>query len=425
MNKIVNMPNELVRKGADQADHAPVFGAAVGGHAAGHVRPAEDERGHAGAHPDVRARGARARRGIIKATTASTSSITNMNVKDDGGNSIYYCVRARIEHVTRGVAKLIDPSGNVVAQQSFTDNQYINWIVLAQPGTFTLRIDGENALATTALMTTARSARLARAAGRLTASAPDQKTFTTDISHSSLQLPADADPVGDPVTLDSDTSWQHLWDNMPVADSEGNTYYYFAKEVSASVDGKVYALGASYAYDMNSDGTRIHTVTIENTTTLKEVDVHLLKLDPDDTTALEGAVFTLWEKAAGSAQSGEYGKLEGYVEQRTGADGRVTFSGLTAGDYRLVEDYAPDGYIKINETIDFTIDPDGNLSGFVDTEHVKLDTASGEFLFQVIDDKGVALPATGGPGAGLYRLLGALLIALSGAALVLRRRRSF
>lgn len=56
-------------------------------------------------------------------------------------------------------------------------------------------------------------------------------------------------PVGDPVTVDANSSWAHNWDNLAKDDGNGNKYYYTVKELGYTVGGTYHDL------DRETDGT--------------------------------------------------------------------------------------------------------------------------------------------------------------------------
>lgn len=346
--------------------------------------------------------------GILNDSTTS-STITEMNVKDSDNQTIRYKLHVQAEHITSGTISVVNPNGNVIKSQNFTDGWTGDLYFNAQPGTFTVRINGENAAKSRKTAVRKMNAAPLKAGG-------DQKTFTDEISHSGLILPADADPVGDPVELNSGNEWKFQWQNLPVKDSEGNTYYYYLKEVSATTSGIVYELGAVYEYDNYSgESGRIRELTITNTPIIIKSDVQIKKVD-DDETLLSNVPFTLWQKGGTGSSGGEYIKVEGYTDVKT-ENGILTFEDLLPGDYKITEGTPLPGYLDFSEEVPFTLSVDGKLTGFENTELVKLNEEDGTFIFTIINQKGVELPSTGGPGTRLFTILGAVMICLAGVLL--------
>lgn len=122
----------------------------------------------------------------------------------------------------------------------------------------------------------------------------------------------------------------------------------------------------------------------------------VLKQDGDTENRLGGATFELRDMDGNKISSGT-----------TGKNGLLDFGELDYGEYQLVETKAPDGYNKLRNPIDVTIDAeDSNQSLTVNNYK-----------------SGWELPKTGGIGTLSFTIVGLLLM---GSALVLyiRRRRN-
>ena len=79
--------------------------------------------------------------------------------------------------------------------------------------------------------------------------------------------------VGDPVTVDANSSWTHNWDNLAKDDGNGNRYYYTVKELGYTVGGTYHDLDkeANGAYTVSYGGnTGIQTGTITVTNSAKK-----------------------------------------------------------------------------------------------------------------------------------------------------------
>lgn len=183
---------------------------------------------------------------------------------------------------------------------------------------------------------------------------------------------------------------------------------------------------------------------------------------------LQNAVFGLWKNAQCTGDA--------YLEATTGADGRMNFAGLDAGEYWLKEISAPDGYVTnttihhvvISATFDtvtvteywngsewvaeqnsdyksatyttdilasytVTVDdqPTASYTFTNDTENPISSTeinweeaAIVEHPFELENTKGLELPSTGGIGTTLFYIIGAILVLGAGIILVTRRRMS-
>ena len=150
---------------------------------------------------------------------------------------------------------------------------------------------------------------------------------------------------------------------------------------------------------------------------------------------LAGATFTLTPVAPTTGQAKTY---------TTEAEGYITFTGLDAGTYKLVETEAPAGYVKdssehtviITPTYtqgtdileSYTVSIDGatstytitNMSDTDATVETTVDATS--MTFPVVNTKGSELPTTGGIGTTIFYIIGAILVIGAGILLVARRR---
>lgn len=167
-------------------------------------------------------------------------------------------------------------------------------------------------------------------------------------------------------------------------------------------------------------GTSVPSVTHGYT-----FDFDINKTDGTDGSALAGAVFQLQKKGEGttvklivenagdetqpavvrSAKTGEGNAVDTIT---TPEGGKITFKGLDAAEYQLVETKAPDGYNKLQKPVDVTIvanyDQDGTLNNWT------VNGGGNDVALNIQNNKGTLLPETGGMGTILFTLVGAAAI---------------
>ena len=167
-------------------------------------------------------------------------------------------------------------------------------------------------------------------------------------------------------------------------------------------------------------GTSVPSVTHGYT-----FDFDINKTDGMDGSALAGAVFQLQKKGEGtpiklivenagdetqsavvrSAKTGEGNAVDTIT---TPESGKITFKGLDAAEYQLVETKAPDGYNKLQKPVDVTIvanyDQDGTLNNWT------VNGGGNDVALNIQNNKGTLLPETGGMGTILFTLVSAAAI---------------
>lgn len=165
---------------------------------------------------------------------------------------------------------------------------------------------------------------------------------------------------------------------------------------------------------------------------------------------LTGADFTLYKKVVDeTAEDGfrwvDVTKLNGENktnpsktmaeftnDKGTAENAKFTFSGLDAGDYKLVESATPTGYNTIAD-ITFTItathdlvSDNPKLTALTGTDGAEFTMTpsipDGSLSADIKNNQGAELPSTGGIGTMIFYVLGSLLVVGCGIVLVSRRR---
>ncbi|MEE0702972.1 MAG: SpaH/EbpB family LPXTG-anchored major pilin [Collinsella sp.] len=167
-------------------------------------------------------------------------------------------------------------------------------------------------------------------------------------------------------------------------------------------------------------GTSVPSVTHGYT-----FDFDINKTDGMDGSALAGAVFQLQKEGEGtpikliveargdetqpavvrSAKTGEGNAVDTIT---TPESGKITFKGLDAAEYQLVETKAPDGYNKLQKPVDVTIVANYNQDGTLNNWTVN--GGGNDVALNIRNNKGTLLPETGGMGTILFTLVGAAAI---------------
>ena len=173
--------------------------------------------------------------------------------------------------------------------------------------------------------------------------------------------------------------------------------------------------------ELNNDATVNLTPTptkpIDPVAPVETYGKKFMKVDSADNKALDGAKFAV-KNADGkylTLVDGKYvwATLSDVTPDTANlvvlesADGEFEITGLKAGDYKLEELVAPDGYVKLLNDIEFTVTPDG----YNDPEAI-MDVANTQ--------KG-KLPSTGGTGIIAFVAIG--VVAVAGAVLYFTKGR--
>ena len=156
--------------------------------------------------------------------------------------------------------------------------------------------------------------------------------------------------------------------------------------------------------------------------------ITVLKTNQDGTKPLPGAVFDLYDKAGYEAEPQVALKTGLTSSGESGKEGTIDIEKLSDGIYYLVETSAPAGYIPLTDPVTITVDQ-GNVS-YNQANSILDDNGSGKtgdfqigYQLKVINDEGVALPHTGGPGTNMLYLFGIMLSGVAGAGLIMKRRQ--
>lgn len=167
--------------------------------------------------------------------------------------------------------------------------------------------------------------------------------------------------------------------------------------------------------------------TKEDTVIIFTYTVEVNKQD-ENNQPLSGAIFTLEKFVADAEGTATYNGVKGdwtaLSTVETNPDTTFTFEGLDDGSYRLTETKAPEHYnaiepiyfdVTAEHEIEWTMlreDVLVSLTGDVTTGEISFsaDKEIGELTTNVVNERGVILPETGGIGTTVFYIVGGLLV---------------
>ena len=218
------------------------------------------------------------------------------------------------------------------------------------------------------------------------------------------------------------------------------------------VYGEDNANSADVNFSTNPDGTgegsstpdKVHTYTF---------GFDVTKVDADDNTPLEGAIFELQDADGNAveftaqviggvtyyrpAKDNAFDDVDAQVVTQLKSDtyGKIHFIGLAEGKYNLVEIQAPAGYNKLDKPIEVVIAAAYRENGELESWSVQFDGDSeNEWQYgttvevpadlTVENNKGTLLPGTGGMGTVIFTVVGVAVVAGGAIWMVQRNRRN-
>lgn len=172
-------------------------------------------------------------------------------------------------------------------------------------------------------------------------------------------------------------------------------------------------------FTLTGDGVNIVLVTEEKFTEDTAGTYYLLGDGTYSTTEPAGYTGLKYKKETVITAKGE-GKTETTVSGMVDADGKITFSGLGAGEYVLTETKVPAGYNGI-DPIGITITFDAATETF-DATGGDATVTDNLINVTVVNKAGSLLPSTGGIGTTIFYWLGGIL-ALGAVILLIVKKR--
>ena len=176
--------------------------------------------------------------------------------------------------------------------------------------------------------------------------------------------------------------WQET-ENGYVLSDEGETIIHAGEVTLSGLPAGTYRISEVKAPDgyLILDSDRSFTINADNALACIEIEIEniqrklavgIIKMDAEDQTKrLEGAEFTLYRYENGTLGNA----LMTVVSDRNGL---AVFTDLVAGQYRIIETKAPDGYKLWVNPVDFSIDGDGRV--FVGKDGAELSPQDNVFM---------------------------------------------
>ena len=177
-------------------------------------------------------------------------------------------------------------------------------------------------------------------------------------------------------------SWQETEDGYVLSD-EGETVIHAGEVVLSGLPAGTYRISEVEAPEgyLVLDADRSFTINAENALDCMEIEIEniqrkvavgIIKMDAEDhSKRLEGAEFTLYRFDGENLG-------EAVMTVSSNKNGLVLFTDLTAGQYRIIETKAPDGYKLWTNPVDFSVDGEGRV--FAGKDQVELPLEDGVFM---------------------------------------------
>ncbi len=181
--------------------------------------------------------------------------------------------------------------------------------------------------------------------------------------------------------------------------------------------GETFEVAADGTYWKLTDGTYTKTApTIADDETDNSADY-------DSTETKYKRVTSIVAKGTGKGTDDNGDAVDTEVVGTVDEEGKVTFSGLGAGEYTITETKTLPGYNTI-EPIKFTLTFDKDTKKFI-SDNREVTVGDDNMLdTSIVNQKGSLLPSTGGIGTTIFYVVGAILVIGAGILLVAKKRMS-
>ena len=169
-------------------------------------------------------------------------------------------------------------------------------------------------------------------------------------------------------------------------------------------------------------GNVAYLITIPNS---KMKNVLIRKVSAGTDTVLSGAAFELYAADDFNDNTGKpINGAEPLISGETDEEGMLALGSIANGQYRLIETKAPDGHVLFDKPIKIFVNNAAvtALQGIGNAPVAQ--TEDGSWQITIWNTAGQELPATGGPGTGIFHMCGSLILMLAGIIFLLGKRKT-
>lgn len=252
-------------------------------------------------------------------------------------------------------------------------------------------------------------------------------TYSATLNENAV-IAGEGNPNDVKLTYSNDPNHSGAGENGPKGETPKDEVVTYTTELTITkTDGKDILPGA--AFTLSGEGVNIVLVTEEvftrddtNGTYYKLKDGTYTVTDPAEATQdkYESTVIK-YAKEVKITPKGNVATKTDVVGTVSPETGKLTFTGLGAGNYTLTESKTPAGYNTI-APIDFAISFDAATKKFTTNNDTIIVGTDNKLAATIVNKAGVQLPETGGIGTTIFYTLGAVLVVGAGVLLVTKKR---
>lgn len=252
-------------------------------------------------------------------------------------------------------------------------------------------------------------------------------TYSATLNENAV-IAGNGNPNDVKLTYSNDPNYKGEGANSPKGETPKDEVVTYTTELTITkTDGKDILPGAEFT--LSGEGVNIVLVTEEvfaqdntNGTYYKLKDGTYTKTAPTEATQDKYESTTdKYAKEVKITPKGNVAAKTNVVGTVSPETGKLTFTGLGAGEYTLTESKTPAGYNTI-DPISFKISFDAATKRFTTNNDTITVGTDNTLSTTIVNKAGVKLPETGGIGTTIFYTLGAVLVVGAGVLLVTKKR---